>query len=70
MLPTRDQIERAAYDRWIRRHRSHGHDRDDWIGSENDLTYLLNYQTVVEFPLDLSSPIILGNDAGARVPLL
>ncbi len=63
MLPTRDQIERAAYDRWIRRHRSHGHDRDDWIGSENDLTYLLNYQTVAEFPLDLSSPIILGNDA-------
>ena len=63
MLPTRDQIERAAYDRWIRRHRAHGHDRDDWIGSENDLTYLLNYQTVVEFPLDASSPLILGNDA-------
>jgi hypothetical protein len=62
MLPTRGQIERAAYDRWIRRHRSHGHDRDDWIGSENDLTYLLNYETVAEFPLDQSSPSILGND--------
>jgi hypothetical protein len=61
MLPTRDQIERAAYDRWIRRHRAHGHDRDDWIGSENELTYLLNYQTVVEFTLDLASPLNLGN---------
>ena len=63
MLPTRDQIERAAYDRWIRRHRAHGHDRDDWISSENELTYLVNYQTVVEFPLDLSSPSLLANDA-------
>ncbi len=65
MLPTRDQIERAAYDRWIRRHRSHGHDRDDWIGSESELTFLLNYQTVVEFPLDLSSPLLLANDAAS-----
>jgi Protein of unknown function (DUF2934) len=62
MLPTRDQIERAAYDRWIRRHRAHGYDRDDWIGSEIELTYLLNYQTVVEFPLDLAGPLNLGND--------
>ena len=46
MLPTRDQIERAAYDRWIRRHRAHGHDRHDWLGAENELTYLLNYQTI------------------------
>jgi hypothetical protein len=61
MIPTRDQIERAAYDRWIRRHRSHGYDRDDWIGSEIELTYLLNYQTVVEFTLDLASPLNLGN---------
>ena len=61
MLPTRDQIERAAYDRWIRRAPAHGHDRDDWIGSENELTYLLNYQTVVEYPLDSSTSLILGN---------
>lgn len=63
MLPTRDQIERAAYDRWLRRHRAHGHDREDWIGSENELTYVLNYQTVVEYPLDSPSPVILGGDA-------
>jgi hypothetical protein len=65
MIPTRDQIERAAYDRWIRRHRAHGHDRDDWIGSENDLTYLINYQTVVEFSLEGSSPLII-NAGSAR----
>ena len=66
MLPTRDQIERAAYDRWLRRHRAHGHDRDDWIGSENELTYLLNYQTVVEYPLDSSSPSIVGRPGRCR----
>jgi Protein of unknown function (DUF2934) len=54
MLPTRDQIERAAYDRWIRRHRAHGHDRHDWLGAENELTYLLNYQTAAMCALDSS----------------
>jgi hypothetical protein len=54
MLPTRDQIERAAYDRWIRRHRAHGHDRHDWLGAENELTYLLNYQTAAVCSLDSS----------------
>jgi Protein of unknown function (DUF2934) len=66
MLPTRDQIERAAYDRWIRRDRAHGHDRDDWIGSENELTYLLNYQTVVEYPLDSASSRIVGRPGRCR----
>jgi len=54
MLPTRDQIERAAYDRWIRRHRAHGHDRHDWLGAENELTYILNYQTAAVCSLDSS----------------
>jgi Protein of unknown function (DUF2934) len=66
MLPTRHQIEREAYDRWIRRHRSHGHDRDDWIGSENELTYLLNYRSVVELPLDSSARVILGQEEARR----
>ena len=66
MLPTRDQIERTAYDRWLRRHRAHGHDRDDWIGSENELTYLLNYKTVVEYPLDSSSPTLIGGPGRCR----
>jgi hypothetical protein len=60
MLPTRDQIERVAYDRWIRRHRAHGHDRHDWLGSENELTYTLNYQTVAAYDLDSRSGPIDG----------
>jgi Protein of unknown function (DUF2934) len=66
MRPTRDQIERAAYDRWIRRDRAHGHDRDDWIGSETELTFLLNYNTVVEYPLDSSTSLILGDSIRCR----
>jgi hypothetical protein len=62
MRPTRDQIERAAYDRWLRRHRAHGHDRNDWVGAENELLYVLNYQTLVEYPLDASSTLVLGGD--------
>lgn len=58
MLPTRDQIERAAYDRWIRRHRAHGYDRHDWLGAENELTYLLNYHTAAQYELDTAGPPI------------
>jgi hypothetical protein len=66
MLPTRDQIERAAYDRWIRRHRAHGYDRHDWIGAENELTYLLNYQVAAEYALDSSNPPSLGGRVHCR----
>jgi hypothetical protein len=69
MFPTRDQIERAAYDRWLRRHRRHGHDRNDWIGSEHELTFALNYEVVVEYPLDSSTPLILGRTATPRCRL-
>ena len=66
MLPTRDQIEHAAYDRWIRRHRDHGYDRHDWIGAENELTYLLNYQVAAEYVLDSSNRPSLGGRAHCR----
>ena len=69
MLPTREQIERAAYDRWLRRDRAHGHDRDDWVGAEQELVYLLNYETVVEYPLAATSPVTIGADA-RPLPLL
>jgi hypothetical protein len=66
MLPTRDQIERAAYDRWLRRHRAHGHDRSDWVGSEHELTYQINFETVAEYPLDPASPLIVAADVAGR----
>jgi Protein of unknown function (DUF2934) len=66
MLPTRDQIEHEAYDRWIRRDRAHGHDRHDWLGAENELTFLLNYRTLVEYPLGPAPALMLGADQRRR----
>jgi hypothetical protein len=66
MFPTRDQIEHDAYNRWIRRDRAHGHDRHDWLAAENELTFLLNYGTVVEYPLSPAPPLILGADKPRR----
>jgi hypothetical protein len=60
MLPTRDQIEHEAYNRWIRRDRAHGHDRHDWLAAENELTFVLNYKTVVEYPLRAQHHLIVG----------
>jgi hypothetical protein len=62
MLPTRDQIEHEAYNRWIGRDRAHGHDRHDWLAAENELTFLVNYRTVVEYSLRPSPALILGAD--------
>jgi Protein of unknown function (DUF2934) len=66
MLPTRAQIEHEAYNRWIRRDRAHGHDRHDWLGAENELTFLLNYRTVVEYPLHPKYPLIVGAERPRR----
>jgi hypothetical protein len=54
MLPTWQQIEKAAYDRWERRGWVHGHDRDDWVAVEQDLTFDMNYQTLCQLPLAAS----------------
>ena len=66
MLPSRDQIEHEAYYRWIRRDRAHGYDRHDWLSAENELTFLLNYKTVVEYPLRPKLPLIVGADKPRR----
>jgi hypothetical protein len=61
MFPTCDQVERAAYERWLRRGQSHGRDREDWLAAEKELTFLLNYRTIVEYALDLNDRLILGD---------
>jgi len=66
MLPSRDQIEHEAYNRWTRRDRAHGYDRHDWLGAENELTFLLNYRTVVEYPLCSTPALILGANKPRR----
>ena len=60
MLPSRHLIEHEAYDRWIRRNRAHGYDRHDWLSAEKELTFLLNYKTVVEYPLRSERVLIVG----------
>jgi hypothetical protein len=66
MFPSRDQIERAAYERWERRGRFHGADRDDWSAAEIDLTFALNYETIVEFALDESERRVIGSERRPR----
>src|ERR1017187_6277257 len=61
MFPTHDQIGQAAFDRWLRRGRAHGFDREDWFAALDDLTFSLNYQTIVEYPLDAPGMLILSD---------
>ncbi len=61
MIPTHDQIGQAAFDRWLRRGRAHGFDREDWFAALDDLTFSLNYQTIVEYPLDAPGMLILSD---------
>jgi hypothetical protein len=66
MIPTCDQIQRAAYGRWLRRGRIHGHDRDDWYAAEKELAYSLNYRMIAEYPLDGPDCVILGESPPHR----
>jgi len=61
MLPSREQIERAAYERWERRGRFHGADREDWVAAEMDTVFELNYQTVAEFWLAEPDQRVIGD---------
>ena len=49
----------------MRRGRSHGDDRRDWLAAEDELTFSLNYQTVVEYPLDGPGALV-DNDRRGR----
>ena len=66
MLPSRDQIERAAYERWERRSHFHGADREDWTAAEIDLTFDLNYETIAEFTLAESERRVIGTERRPR----
>ena len=66
MLPSRDQIERAAYLRWERRGRMHGADAEDWVSAEMDQIFDLNYRTAVEYELAEDQQRVLGNPKNAR----
>ena len=61
MLPSREQIERAAYERWERRGRFHGADREDWVAADMDTVFELNYHTVAEFWLAEPDQRVIGD---------
>jgi Protein of unknown function (DUF2934) len=61
MHPTSDQIQFAAYHRWLSRGGRHGHDQSDWLGAEKELKFLLNYQTIVEYCLESDFTRVLGS---------
>ncbi len=58
MLPSDDQIRRVAYGLWLGRGGAHGFDRDDWFTAENELTFSLNYRTIVEYALDVPGMLV------------
>ena len=66
MLPSREQIERAAYERWELRGRFHGADREDWVAAEMDTVFQLNYRSLAEFWLAEADERVLGDDRGPR----
>lgn len=61
MLPTWDQIQRAAYERWERRGWVHGADQDDWIAAEMDVTFQMNYRPAAEYPIAPEEPVVVGS---------
>jgi hypothetical protein len=61
MIPTSDQIQRAAYHLWLGGGQIHGRDRRDWLEAEKELTFRLNYRTIVEFALDSTTSKVLGD---------
>ena len=65
MLPSEGQIRQAAYERWERRGRGDGLDRDDWQSAQEDLLFRLNYRTIVECRLDAGGDSI-PNDRVSR----
>src|SRR4051794_22987655 len=66
MRPTSEQIQHAAYERWLRRGYSHGRDRDDWLAAEKELTFLLNYRTIAEYSLDTGDRSVVGRASSPR----
>lgn len=66
LVPSWNQIEKAAYERWERRGGSHGSDRDDWLAAERELTFRLNYQSVARHDLTTTTPTYLGPSKPTR----
>lgn len=60
MPPTWEQIQLAAYERWERRGRAHGADREDWAAAEMDVAFQLDFRPAAEYPLASDEPVVVG----------
>lgn len=61
MIPTIDQISRAAYFRWLRRGHDHGRDQDDWLAAEQEVLFAMNYEVAVHHVLDAATTQYVGS---------
>ena len=52
MHPSPEQIGVAAYHRWERRNRQHGHHVQDWLAAEQELLFAGNYELIASYRLD------------------
>lgn len=66
MLPTYEQIQRAAFFRWQRLGCGHGQDRENWLVAEQELLYALNYEVAAHYLLDSTTPRAIGGE-GRRI---
>ena len=61
MLPSPEQIQVAAYHRWMNRGGHHGHHDADWAAAEQELLFALNYRVIARHRLDGIAPQYLGD---------
>jgi hypothetical protein len=66
MDPSPGQIGVAAYHRWERRGRQHGHHVYDWLAAEQELLFALNYELIASYRLDGVAPRHLGDEDDRR----
>ncbi len=61
MLPTRSQIQLAAYYHWERLGQAHGHHEANWLAAEQDLLLSLNYEMLRIVRLDGRGAALIGD---------
>ena len=54
-LPTPEQIEQRAYELYLERGREDGHDVEDWLAAEKELTDLAEGQASIAEPKVLAA---------------
>ncbi|WP_435018736.1 DUF2934 domain-containing protein [Tundrisphaera sp. TA3] len=66
MFPSPDQIQVAAYHRWMNRGGHHGYHDSDWAAAEQELLFALNYRVIARHRLDGIAPQYLGDEDEPR----